>query len=166
MDFFITEKYLKDNTTISNNCDVKDVLINVRSSSDMYVRSILGTFFYNDLLSKYNNKTLNDNEIILVSYIQPSVAWKSAAESVITLSYQLKNKGIQTQSGDYSNSAEYKEIMFLYHHYSDKADFYLNKLGEYLKVSGDIYPNYTSKSNIDSVIRNGKDGLQSGIMFI
>jgi hypothetical protein len=167
--FFITERYIKDNTTISNNCDIKDVLINVRPVADMFTRSVLGTFFYNDLLTKYNNQTLTADETTLVGYIQPAIAWKSASESVISLSYQLKNKGIQTQSGDFSNNAEYKEVMFLVHHYSDRGDFYLNRLSEYIIENKELFDNFTSVLNTDSTAKKNCEGgnnFQSGIMFI
>jgi len=168
--YFVTERYLKDNTTVSNNCDVKDVLINVKPVADMYTRSLLGTYFYNDLLTKYNNQTLNADETTLVSIIQPTIAWKAASESVITLTYQLKNKGAQVQTGEYSSNPEYKEVMFLVHHYSDKADFYLNRLSVYLYDNKDLFPEFLSNSNTDSTVKKscdgGNDNFQSGIMFI
>jgi hypothetical protein len=169
--YFVTERYLKDNTTISNNCDVKDVLINVRPVADMYSRSVLGTYFYNDLLTKYNNQTLTPDEAALVSNIQPTIAWKAASESVISLSYQLKNKGIQTQSGDFSSNGEYKEIMFLVHHYSDRADFYLQRLSDYLIENKDLFDAFNSDLNTDSTAKKNCEGgsgnnFQSGIMFI
>ena len=169
--YFCTERYLKDNTTISNNCDVKDVLINVRPVADMYSRSVLGTFFYNDLLTKYNNQTLSADETTLVGFIQPAIAWKAASESIISLSYQLKNKGIQTQSGDFSSNAEYKEIMFLVHHYSDRGDFYLQRLYDYLYTNKALFPVFLDDDNNDSTVKRDCDGgnnnnFQSGIMFI
>lgn len=170
MIYFCTETWLKDNTTIGGNVDYKDVVINLKPVSDMYVRSVLGTYFYNDLLTKYNNQTLSSDELNLVEvYIKPTVAWKSASESVITLSYQLKNKGTQIQSGDFSQSPEYKAIMFLVHHYSDRGDFYLNLLSEYIINNKDLFNNFTSNLNTDSTAKKscGGDNLfNSGIIFI
>ncbi len=42
------------------------------------------------------------SEIDLVEFIQPVIAWRSAEDAVFGLTYQLKNKGLQTQNGDYS----------------------------------------------------------------
>ena len=54
MIYFITETYLKNQTPITANVDVNDVTPFVRTQSEMRVQPILGTYFYNDILTKYN----------------------------------------------------------------------------------------------------------------
>ena len=166
--YFLTETRLRELTPINLNVDTQDIIFNIRNISDMYIKSILGTYFYNDLLTKYNNQTMSSDELLLLDYIQPSIAWGSCAESVITTSYQIKNKGVQTQTGDFSANAEYKENMFLVHHYQDKRDFYLNTLKNYLKENKELYSNFISDLNKDSIIKDCKqDALfNSNIMFI
>ena len=129
MIYFVTEQYLKLNVPITNNVDDTDFVPLIKSAADQYVRSILGTYFYNYLLQEYNNQTLSATEITLVQdYIQYSVAWRVASETAITVSYQLKNKGLQKQSGDYSQAVDMSEIAFMSHHYRDRADFYDQRL--------------------------------------
>jgi hypothetical protein len=171
MIYFVTKQDLEDNLPISGNADVNDYYFNVKTSADMFTRSILGTYFYNDLLVKYNAQTMNGDELNLLSYIQMAIAWRTASESVITLSYQLKNKGIQTQSGDFSSNAEYKDLMFLVHHYSDKASFYDNRLFTYLVDNKDLYPVFLDNLNNDSTAKksacNGSNNnFNSNILFI
>lgn len=148
--YFVTENFLKTNTPITANVDIVEVLPLIKAAADMWTRSTLGTYFYNDLLTKYNAQTLDANETILVGYMQPSIAWRTAADAIIELSYQLKNKGVQTQSGDFSNSPEYKAIMFMCNHYTKKAEFYENIMWEYLLKNKDLYPVFTNPLNRDS----------------
>lgn len=168
--YFITKNYLEENVLISGNADVKSYLPLVKTSADMFARSILGTYFYKDLLSKYNTQTMSLDELNLLEYIQPSVAWRTASETVISLSYQIKNKGVQTQSGEYNSNAEYKELMFLVHHYSDKAAFYDNRLFEYLVENKDLFPAFTSDLNVDSTAKTACNGsnnnFSQNIFFI
>jgi hypothetical protein len=168
--YFVSETWLKDNTPVHKNCDINDVVINIKPAGDMYVKPLIGSYFYNDLLTKFNNQTASANELTLIEdYIKPSMAWKAASESVLTLSYQLKSKGVQVQSGDYSSNAEDKTIMFLVHHYADKGLYYLNKLSEYLNDNKDLYSNYISNLNDDSSIKKscgGDNYFNSGILFI
>ena len=134
--------------------DANDIIPLIKTSADMRVRSILGTYFYKDLLTKFNAQTLNSNEVTLVEdYIKPAVAWRASSEAIIELSYQLKNKGIQTQSGDYSTSPEQSAVMFNYHHKADKAAFYENRLEQYLIDNKALFPVFTSQSNTDSVAK-------------
>lgn len=157
MIYFITEKYLKTQTPITANVDVTDIVPYIKTQSDLRVQPILGTFFYRYLLAKYNAQTLSSDEVELVEYIKPIVAWRSAEDAVFGLSYQLKNKGLQVQNGDYSNSVTKSEVTFAQDHYAQKASFYEARLVNYLKANKSLYPEFTDKLNTDSDIKPTKD---------
>ena len=168
MIYFVTETYLKAQTPITANVDVKDVTPFIRTQCEMRVQPILGTYFYKYLLAKYNAQTLTTDEETLVTYIQPVVAWRSAEDAVFGLSYQLKNKGLQTQFGDNSNSVSIQEVNFGQDHYAQKASFYEARLSHYLKDNKDLYAEFTSDLNKDSDIKPLKtlySGYSDSIMF-
>jgi len=162
MIYFVTENYLKNNTPITKNVDVNDVYPYVATQSDMRIQSILGSYFYNDILTKYNAQTLNADEEDLVEKIQPVVAWFSAVDAVFGLSYQLKNKGVQQQFGDYSTSVGQSDISFNMEHYEQKAQFYEKRLIKWLLDNKDLFPNFTSKDNKDSDLKP-IDGCGDGL---
>ena len=153
MIYFVTENYLKNNTPITKNVDVNDVMPYVRTQAEMRLMSILGTYFYNDLLTKYNAQTLSADETTLVEYIQPVVAWRSAEDAVFGLSYQLKNKGIQVQSGDYSSNVSQSEITFNMDHYGQKGAWFENRLTFWLLDNKALFPVFLSTLNNDSDIK-------------
>lgn len=148
--YFVTENYLKVNTTITANVNITEILPLVKGAADMWTQYTLGTYFYDYLLTKYNAQTLTPDEEILVGYMQPSIAWRACADAVLELSYQLKNKGIQSQSGDFSTNSESKMIQMMNRHYVQKAEFYENALWKYLKKNKDLYPQFTSPLNHNS----------------
>lgn len=157
MVYFVSTTYLKDATVVANNVDDKVLNPSIKSAADAYVRNIIGIFFYNILLNKFNNQTLNSDEILLVQeYIKPAVAWRTAAEVIVASSYQITNKGAQIQSGDYSNSPEYKAIMFKYHHASDRAAFYEDLLSKWLYENRNTYPDFMDNNNKDAIARRCK----------
>lgn len=168
--YFCTEDYIKEQTSITRNVDVADIFPLIKTAADMWVRNILGTYFYNYLLTQYNSQSLTTDEIALVEIIKPAVAWRATAEAIIDLSYQVKNKGVQTQFGDNSSSPEYKAIMFLHHNKSDKAAFYDNRLSVFLVENKDLYPKFLNKLNIDSTAKTlcnqGGNNFDQNIMFI
>lgn len=168
--YFVTENYLKVNTPITANVNITEVLPLVKAAAMMWTRSTLGTYFFDDLLAKYNAQTLSPDEVVLVEMMQASIAWRAAADAVIELSYQLKNKGIQTQFGDNSTSPEYKAIMFVNNAYTKKAEFYENIMWKYLVKNKALYPNFTSPLNRDStclcsIIDPSKDKFNAQIFF-
>ena len=170
--YFITPDYLRKNTVIGDNVDSTIIGALIKTSADTFVRTYLGTYFYNDLITKYNSQSLSADEVTLVQdYIQSAVAWRAVAESIISTTYEIKNKGVQQQSGEYSNAPEFRVIPFVHDQYKDKADFYDNRLVEYLKRNKDLYPVFLSDANYDSRIKatccsSKPDTFQSGILFI
>ena len=153
MNYFITENYLKNNTPITANVDVTDVTPYIATQAQLRVMPILGTVFYNDLLTKYNAQTLSPEEENLVLFIQPVIAWRSAEDAVFGLTYQLKNKGLQTQFGDFSGSVTRSEVAFGMEHYAQKASFFETRLTRYLIANKALYPVFTSIENRDTDLR-------------
>lgn len=130
--YFITENYLKTNTPITANVDVTDVTPYIATQAQLRVMPILGTVFFNYMLDVYNNQTATNDEETLIKFIQPIVAWRSAEDAVFGLTYQLKNKGLQTQNGDFSSSVSQREVAFGMEHYAQKAAFFEERLIKYL----------------------------------
>jgi hypothetical protein len=153
MIYFITENWLKTNTPVTANIDAVKIFPFVQSQADMRIQPLLGTYFYKDLLTKYNAQTLNANEQLLVEKIQPAIAWRAVEDCVLSISYALKNKGIQQQSGDYSQPVTFQEIAYIQNVYSQKAVFYENRVISWLRENKDLYPNFTSSLNTDSDIK-------------
>lgn len=153
MIYFITENYLKTNTPITANVDVTDVTPYIKTQADLRVMPILGTVFYNYLLDAYNTQALTNDEETLVTFIQPVVAWRSAEDAIFGLSYQLKNKGLQTQFGDFSSSVSRSEIAFGMEHYAQKASFFEMRLSKWLLANKNLFPLFTSHENRDTDLR-------------
>lgn len=149
MNYFITESYLKNSTPITQNVDAKDVMPFVATSADMYTQSILGSFFYKHILNAYNNQTLNPDEINLVALIKPGVAWRAASDAVYSLTYQLKNKGLQVQNGDNSEVAEPEQVVMIKRHYDQTAEFYEERIRVFLIKNKDLFPEFIDKRNDD-----------------
>ena len=151
--YFITETYLKTNTPITANVDVTDVTPYIATQSALRIQPILGTTFYNYLLNAYNTQTLTPDEIDLVEFIQPVIAWRSAEDAVFGLTYQLKNKGLQTQNGDYSASVSRSEVAFGMEHYAQKASFFEQRLIRWLLTNRNLFPLFISTTNMDTDLR-------------
>jgi len=153
MIYFVTENYIKTNTPITKNVDVTDVTPWLKTVSDQRVQPILGTYFYNDILTKYNAQTLSADETTLVEYIQPIVAWFGASAAAFGLSYQIKNKGIQQQFGDFSQQVTFSEVTFTMEHLEQIGFFYIRRLEFYLTENKALFANFTSDLNKDSDLK-------------
>lgn len=170
MIYFLTPVYLKEFTNVGQNVNDNISVPLIKNAADSYVRSIIGKSFYKYLLLKYNDQTLDADEIELVEdYIKPSVSWRAAADVVVGASYQLTNKGVQTQSGDFSQSPEYKAIMFNFHNTADKASLYDDMLAKFLVLDKTKYPQFWANDNKDATARRlceGRNNFNTNIFLI
>lgn len=166
--YFCTENYLKTFGVITDNVDVTDFSPLVEYAARAYVEDILGTVFFEDLVSKYNAKTLSADEELIVEKIQPCVAWRVMAKATLTLTYQLKNKGIQKQSGDNSEAVTLQETNYVTKEHLQEAYFWEKKLEKWLYKNKSKFPVYLSKDNDNSVLKNDVPVIKSsfGMMII
>lgn len=139
---------------ITDNVDATDFTPLIQGAGIAYIRPMLGTHFYDDLLGKYSAQTLSTDEQTLVRKMQYAIGWRATAEAGITLSYQLKNKGYQTQDGDNSTAVEPAVVWKLYDHYIQNALMFEKEIEKYLKDNKDLYPEFTSTDNTDSWLKD------------
>ena len=132
MQYFISEKFLKNYGMITDNVDVTDFSPLVQNAAKAFIKPMIGSYFFNDLLTKYNNQTLSQDEINLVEIMKFAIAWRATAEAGVSLTYQLKNKGYQTQGGDNSEAVEDKVVWKMYDHYIQKAYVFEKELKDFL----------------------------------
>lgn len=149
--YFVTENYIKTRTQLSQNIDVADIAPNITVAAIDYVRPILGLRFFNDLLTKYNAQTLTSTEEDLVEIIQKVVAFRAADITAPFISFSLKNKGVQSQSGEYSASESIEVVNYIRNELQRHAATYEDELKEFLKLNKDDYPLYTDNSNKEIV---------------
>src|SRR5690606_31860473 len=124
MIFFVSEQYLKTYGMITDNVSVTEVSPLVEFAARAFVENILGEEFFEYLLIKYNDQTLSTDEARLVSKMQMAIAWRVTAHATLSLTYQLKNKGLQKQDGDNSTSVDLNEATFMHKHYTQEAILY------------------------------------------
>lgn len=158
MRYFISEKFLKEEGIVSDNVDVKRYAPLIQTAARAFLRPMIGSYFFDDLLLKYNNQTLSPDEIKVVDIMKYSILWRATAEAGVSVSYQLTNKGYQTQSGDFSTSPENSVVWKMYDHYIQKCITFDKDLGDWLLGNKNLYPNFTSKLNNDSTILNSCNG--------
>ena len=146
---FISETYIRENTVLNQNLDIKDIVNNINVAQDMYIQPILGTNFYNELLTKYSNQTLTADETDLVLHIKPGLAYRASEMSLPFIQYQIKNKGPQTQSGDNSDSVDTGVLGYLRNELSNRAEFYEQRLVNYLCDNKDLFDGYINNNDED-----------------
>ena len=170
MIYFITERYLKQNTPIQNNVNVDRIDYLFEDVYLIWLKPILGDYFGDYLLEKHQDVITGDenytgDEEKLVDILQKAMAWGVCFSAVDTLTNQIGNKGAQTQFGDYSNSSQSSERLGSI--YNSKFQDYKQLLIDFLVKNREKFSKFTDKEN-NSILGgcgNNNDDRDIGIMI-
>lgn len=175
--YFITEYYVKTATTVSANVDAKSISPHLATSSDMFIKKILknsdgSNTFYDYLLSAYISQTLTSDELTLVGYIKPALAWRVASNTTSALYSQITNKGPQLQNGDNSTQVQNSDLYYLINTLEKNAEFYQQELVDYMTKFKLLYTGYTGSIGLvdqyDSgvgIYPEGRGGCSCGLNY-
>lgn len=163
---FISEQALKDSSIINENVDMKLLLPTIKLAQEKYVLPILGTALYNELKTQITNATLTVlNETLLDDYIQPCLIWWIMAESPMPLTYKFMNKSVATRSSENANAASLNDLLKLEERFKDNAEWYSQRITNYLLEKSTQYPLYLNPGNgIDTIVP--KKTMYSTGMFL
>lgn len=147
MTYYVNEIFLKTKTPITKNVDASDLAPFIEMAVKGYIEPILGYNFNKELLTKFNNNTLNSMEIELVGFIQFVVAFYAAYDAVPSLTFRLSNKGLQSQFGDYSGSETIQTVEFIQNDFLKFARIHESSLRAFLAINKNEFPTYLSEQN-------------------
>jgi len=148
MVYFVTEEFIKNETHITQNVDAGDI------SPYLHISAII--------LDKFNLGTLNADETQLVEFIKYVVAFYAAYEAVPNLTFRISNKGIQSQSGEFSASESIDVVNYIRRNIVKYAKIKEDELREYLYENKDLFTLYKDRSNKSIVGPDGKRNQNKG----
>lgn len=146
---FISENYLKSNTTFSDNVDVKLILSNIKPAQDFYIQDLLGTNLYLDLQTKYSAQTLSNVEEQLVDIIKLATVYRAAEMSLPFMNLQIRNKGIVKLDSENAKQSDLAEMKYLRNEFKDRAEFYEERIIKFLQNNESSFPLYENDTNTD-----------------
>jgi len=166
MIYFVTEKFLKDNTQITQNVDAKDLAPFIPMTVKTYIQPILGYRFTNDLLIKFNAGTTSAEEDELIEFIQYTTAFYAAYDAVPNLSFRISNKGLQSQSGDYSTSEGIQAVEYIRTNILKFAKVYEGNMRAFIQLNKSEFPLYSDVTNKDISAPDGEQNPRTDTTWL
>lgn len=152
---FISEQYLKDNSQIDENVDVKLIRSTIYDCQRDYIKPILGTDLYEKLESDISGGTLTGNYLTLANdYVAEALLKWVIFELQFILLYKMRNKNVSKQSSENSQPVDYTEHRYLMDRWKEKAERRSQDVTDYLCANDDLYPEYLSNSDADDIYPN------------
>ncbi len=150
---FIDYAHLVKNTPIKgtvNEAMVDSILPMVQ---DMTMEPILGTTLYNKLKSDIE-ATLTvsgDYKTLLDDYINPCLVWWCTSNLIPYMTFSFSNKGLVEQGSDNSTPIDTEKILRVTRQTKSSAEWYSQRLIDYLCANTDLFPEYSQSLNDDDI---------------
>ncbi len=145
---FVSETYIKNNSVIDENVDMRLILPAIRDAQELRMHPILGTPLYIDLKDKITAGTLNADEVTLLDdYIAPAMLQWTLYECSVSMLFKYRNKSVSTKNSENSNPVDYRDLQFLRDDWKNKAEERDKRLINYLCDNESKYPKYTASSD-------------------
>jgi hypothetical protein len=166
----ISETKLKNFTNINKNVDMDVLKAEIQIAQDIDLQTILGTLFYNHLLSQVSStgNTFNADETTLVNdYIQPFLIQQAYFQCIPQLMYRTMNRGIVEGIMENATSVDIETMKYLRTIQKQRADFYMTRLQDYLLIGRgqNKFPQYNTQSSIDGMIPDRSQKYNNGIFL-
>jgi len=166
----ISETKLKAFTNINKNVDMDVLKAEVQIAQDIDLQTILGSYFYNHLLSQVSatGNTFNADEKELVdTYVQPYLIQTAYFNAIPQIMYRTMNNGITQGTMENATSVDIETMKYLRSIQKQRADFYSQRLLDYLLTGRgqNKFPQYNSASTIEGMIPDRTQKYNNGIFL-
>ena len=150
---FVNEDKLKSSTAINYNVDTAFLLPFLKIAQDKHLQIILGTKLYDKLqndIAGVADATLSGAYKTLVDdYIQDAIIHYALVEALPFISFQIKNGSITQKNSENGTAATRQDVDYLVQKERDSAEFYGQRIVEYLCNDSSSFPEYSQNTGAD-----------------
>lgn len=140
---FINATLVKNYTNVEQNLDDKTINVCIFKAQELHIMEILGSNFYNHLMTKIQDDNLNsDEEELIDGYIKFSLLEWTKYELAFEIHSKITNKGITNDIAQYVVTADRQQFNTKVNKIQNDAVFYDNRLINYLKLNCNLFPEY------------------------
>ena len=164
---YISATRIKKDTALGGSVDDNIIMPYILLAQDMFILPVLGTDLDDKLKSDIQGGSLTGAYQTLVeTYIQPALVQFAFAELAPFLRLRFVNNAVVIMGAtDQSDSASYEDIKPLIDRANDAAEFYRQRLIDYLRNNTSSFSEYSSNTgaDLDPTTRNYYAGMNLDI---
>jgi len=150
---YISATRLKKDTALGESVDENLIMPYILLAQDMNILPILGTELDEDLKTHIQNGTLSDNlnnKTLVEKYIQPALVQQSFTQLIPFLRLRFVNNAVVVMGAtDQSSSATYEDLTPVMNTATNAAEFYTQRLIDYITNNTSLFPKYNANSGAD-----------------
>jgi hypothetical protein len=150
----ISEQKLKDSTAINLNVDVNILLPYVLQAQTLYIEPKLGTQLYEHIKGLIQAGTIGNvgnaaYKTLLDDYISFVLVNYSFYHAIPYLRFKVENGNIYSKTSETGTALTTEESQSLREEISNTAQYYTERLIEYIRNNTSLFPEYSTNSGAD-----------------
>ena len=150
----ISEQKLKDSTAINLNVDVNILLPYVLQAQTLYIEPKLGTQLYEHIKGLIQAGTIGNvgnaaYKTLLDDYISFVLVNYSFYHAIPYLRFKIENGNIYSKTSETGTALTTEEAQSLREEISNTAQYYTERLIEYIRNNTSDFPEYSTNSGAD-----------------
>ena len=147
---FISTDRIKKDTALGGSVDDNLLLPYILMAQDRYILPVLGTDLNDKLISDIQGSSLSGAYLTLLqTYIQPALVQFAFATVLPFLRLRMVNNSVVTMSSEQGSSVSHEELKPLINASMDQAEFYRERLIEYIRNNTSSFPEYSTNTGAD-----------------
>jgi len=159
---FISENKLKDSTAINGNVDMEFLVPYVRVAQKKYIESKLGTDLFTKLQTDISTSSVTGvYKTLIDDYISDALVHWAFYECLPFLRFKVQNNSIMQKSSETGENIGREDAQNLREEIRITAEFYTERLIEFIKHNISDYPEYNTNTGAD--VRPNKSAYYSGM---
>ena len=155
----ISTATLKKHTPIQDNVD--DSLLNpyIYKAQETHIQQILGTNLYDKIMNLVETNTIGtasnvNYKTVLDDYLVPCLIEYSFYEVMPFISLKITNKSIVRGNAEFATEGDLADLKYLRSSVRDLAEFYAQRITNYIRQYSYNYPEYMTNSGLDKIVPN------------
>jgi len=159
---FVSENKIKDSTALGGNIDNEFIVPYLKVAQKKYIETKLGTDLFEKLQSDITAGSLAGVYQTLVDdYIQDALVHWGFYECLPFLRVRVANNGIGVKTSENLESMSQQDMNSLREEIRNTAEFYTERLVDYLCNNNSSYPEYSTNTGAD--VNPDKNVFYSGL---
>lgn len=156
-----------DNSPVNANVEQKILTQSIKRAEDIYLMPLIGSPLYQTIIGMISGGTMAAGAYkdLLDLYIAPTLVEYSVLEYIPFTSFKMRNKGVQRQTGENSETVAPTDLSYLTQSVRDTAQFYAQRTIKFLQANLQSYPEYYTYTTTIDGTQPAKSDYFSGIQF-
>ena len=139
----VSAEKVKQFTNVNENLDEALLLPNIQIAQEIGLQTLLGTKFYNHILSAAETSTLTAAETTLLEeYISPYLLWQAVYEALPSIWMRMMNKSVSIGESPNAKSVDKGDMSYLRNIHQQRSEFYSQRMQDFLVYRQGDYPLY------------------------